>query len=367
MNPLPLIPTPAAQRWRDLRLRSLPLIVVVLVLVLTCVLWTQRAGVPLLVGEAETLRADVTAITDGVVTEVHVRRFQVVAAGDPIALVSRVDPETLRAQLAAIQADLQLTGARMALDAERNVQNHEQLRLDLMAHRIDLATARVNLQQAESELQRVTRLYQDRIVAPGISPDGGAGYELALRDRDALLIEVNEKASLIDDLERTLRRLRDTFPLPEPGTLNDPVNAAITAQENQLQQLGNPVTLRAPMAGMVTAVMRVPGESLIAGTAIATVSAMQSEHIVGYVRQPLSLEPEIGMLVHVRTRGVATRTATERILQVGADMRLVTAPLRIRGFDPALERGLPILIRMPESLKPHVRPGELVDLRILLE
>jgi multidrug resistance efflux pump len=367
MNPLPVIPRPRGQHWQDFRLRAVPPIVVGLAVAATAWLWNRSGGVPLLVGEAETVRADVGALADGTVTELLVHQFQIVAAGDPIAVVAKNDPETLIAGLAAIRADLELTRARMALDEERNVQNNEQLRLDLMTRRIDLATTKINLQQAENELQRVAKLYQEKIAPQGIGVNGQVGYDVALRDRDALRVAVEEKTKLVADLESALQRLQQAFPQPTPGATNDPVGAAITAQERRLRLLESPVTLKAPIAGMVTDILRVQGENVVAGAAVATISAMESDHIVGYVRQPLVIEPKVGMPVRIRTRGFVTRQATEKILQVGAAMKVVTSPLRIRGFNPSLERGLPILIKMPEALKAHVHPGELVDLRILAD
>ena len=54
--------------------------------------------------------------------------------------------------------------------------------------------------------------------------------------------------------------------------------------------------------------------------------------------------------------------ATTQILQVGVQMELVTAPMRLRGFSTAMERGLPVLLSLPPGLEVH--PGELVDLMV---
>ena len=56
------------------------------------------------------------------------------------------------------------------------------------------------------------------------------------------------------------------------------------------------------------------------------------------------------------------QVADARIQQVGVQMELVTAPMRIRGFGTAMERGLPVLLNLPAGLEVH--PGELVDLMI---
>jgi len=54
--------------------------------------------------------------------------------------------------------------------------------------------------------------------------------------------------------------------------------------------------------------------------------------------------------------------ATAKILQVGVQMELVSAPLRLRGYSTTMERGLPILLNLPAGMEVH--PGELVDLMI---
>ena len=91
-------------------------------------------------------------------------------------------------------------------------------------------------------------------------------------------------------------------------------------------------------------------------------SAPNAQRIIGYLRQPLPFEPRVGDTVKVYTRRPHRQTANARILQVGVQMELVTAPMRIRGYGIAMERGLPILLNLPAGLEVH--PGELVDLMI---
>jgi len=81
---------------------------------------------------------------------------------------------------------------------------------------------------------------------------------------------------------------------------------------------------------------------------------------LGYLRQPLPFEPKSGDAVTVYTRRPHRQVAMAHVLQVGAQLELVTAPMRIRGFGTAMERGLPVLMNLPPDLEVH--PGELVDL-----
>jgi hypothetical protein len=53
-----------------------------------------------------------------------------------------------------------------------------------------------------------------------------------------------------------------------------------------------------------------------------------------------------------------------RVTDIGPRIELFDAPLRVRGMGAAQERGLPIVISMPPNLS--IRPGELVDIRLLV-
>jgi hypothetical protein len=72
----------------------------------------------------------------------------------------------------------------------------------------------------------------------------------------------------------------------------------------------------------------------------------------------------VGMRAEIRTRG-QTRTLVEtQVTHVGPRIELFDAPLRVRGMGAAQERGLPIVMAIPPNLE--VRPGELLDIRLLL-
>ena len=69
MNPLPVIPTPSAHRWREFRIRALPFLVFVGVLVLLAMMWRRYVAPPSLVGQVEPITAYVTSPRPGTVTQ----------------------------------------------------------------------------------------------------------------------------------------------------------------------------------------------------------------------------------------------------------------------------------------------------------
>src|SRR5688500_14556340 len=108
MDPLPPIPTPPAQRWREFRIQVLPVFTFIAVIVCVAVLWNNYVLPTSIVGEVEATHALVISGTLGTLKEVKVQRFQMVKAGDEIARISTIDSDTLQTSLRAIEGDLKL-------------------------------------------------------------------------------------------------------------------------------------------------------------------------------------------------------------------------------------------------------------------
>lgn len=371
MSPLTPIPTPTSRRWRDFRLQGLPVLAFALVAVLITYTWKRNLGATTITGEVESVREEVASPLPGRLTDLKVDIFQAVRAGDPVATVVTTDPPVVEASLAVIRAEVELLKAGMdpVLNQHRDAVNYQQLRLAWLVQRVDLASARVRLQFAEGELERVARLFEEKIVPRGIpegpNQNGAIGYDVALRDRDALRTEVDERAKVVAEMDQKLQDLRVPGTWENPRTDSPAITAAIALQDEKLRlteaQL-NPVVLKAPISGMVSQVLRRSGETVVAGQPVVTIAAPQALHIIGYVRQPLPFDPKVGDAVRIYTRRPHRQSADARIVQVGAEMELVSAPMRLRGYSVAMERGLPILLDLPANLR--VRPGELVDLLI---
>ena len=359
-DPLSPIPTPPALRWREFKMRALPVIAFFLACFAAAALWVRNVGVPTIVGEVESVVANVTSPEAGALVQLKVDLFQPVIAGEPIAIVQSGRPEVFSNTLALIRAEIELLKVTMdpVVGRFRTGLDYERIRLDGMLQRVELAAARARLQYAESSLQQTESLFQQdtNIVSRN-------DYDIAVRDRDELRAEVEGKTQLVAAYEESASRigLPTEFTRPDPESY--PLRAAIAAEEQRLRlteaELG-PVVLRAPINGLVSKVYRRIGENVVAGEPIVTISALSSERILAYVRQPVGTEPKVGMAIEIRTRTTPKQVATGKVLQVGSKMELFAAPLRVRGFDRSQERGLPFLVSLPSGLTVH--PGELVDL-----
>ena len=63
-----------------------------------------------------------------------------------------------------------------------------------------------------------------------------------------------------------------------------------------------PLELQAPIDGIVTLLYKRPGEQVLPGDPIMTITARKPERILGYLPQAFPINPTVGMKVEVMTR-----------------------------------------------------------------
>jgi multidrug resistance efflux pump len=189
-------------------------------------------------------------------------------------------------------------------------------------------------------------------------------YELSLNTRDALKAEVDEKAKAISVIEQRLEQLRA---IGEPDAVRDELGkrAWLTqleqAQEAAVKNL-EPQTLVAPIAGMVGLPQRQAGEVVPAGEALITVNSLRSDNVVAYLRQPYRFDPQVGMTARVTTRTFQRQAFLSQIIQVGAQLEVLTNALATLRPGSPVDTALPIVVAVPSEI--HIRPGEVVDVVI---
>ncbi len=361
MSALPTIPRPASQRWRDFRFGSVPLLMFVGVLAGAAYLWNHSWMPGAFVGEVQSAEIVVKSLQAGLLAEVTVDDLQSVTNRQVLARVLPKSPETATAQIAAMKTDLEVMRVRMTQDQNRNDLGYQQARVELQLRRLELASARIRLEQAESELARVTRLVEDKVFTKGVTQMRNEfGYDVALRDRDLLRKELEEKTQLVAGLERALEDLRVSDVPGRNPAVTGAIDAAIAAQEKLLQETLGAENLRAPMAGVVKKVLRHAGENVVAGEPLIELGGAKPERILGFMREPITYHPQEGDRVEVRRRRAPASAGFATVIRVGSQLQLFTQPLRIRGMNAAMERGLPVLLTLPPNLE--LLPGESVDL-----
>ncbi len=346
------IPTPPAQLWRQLRLQYLPVVVFVVGVAAAAVIWTRWVAPPTLVAEAEAVRTEVRSSQAGLLTGLSVDLLEPVTAGQTIGRVVVNDPKILEASLAVIRAEIEVLRNSTGLTIE-------QLRLDWLNKRVQLAALQGQLQQAEATLARTVILHRNSLVTD-------QEFEQAKNAKEAVEAQLRAQTELMGRMEPEIRQgnAPDTRAIPIAA---EGLRVAIRQKEEQLRlieaQLA-PIPLLAPIDGVVTLVYRRSGENVSTAEPILQISATRSQRIIGFIRQPVTVDLKPGMRVEVRTRTFLRQSATATIAQVGRQLEPISpsllAALRLPVSTIPTEFGLRVHVSPPAELA--LRPGEQVDI-----
>lgn len=367
------IPIPPRQRWREFRVAYLPPITFLFLIAIICWMWMTYVEPGAIIGEVETIHANMVSSLAGTIEDLKVDQLQTVTNGQELAVIFTLDADQLRTELAAAESDLRLMKARMDLDKTRNLNAYSQLRLTLSEEKFNLDVARIRLQQATLEFERAGKLLESKLIPRGVGaglsggglvgPRNEFGYEVALRDRDSLQAEVTTREKSVADLETRMKELEST------GTVRiDPADAAveqaIRAQRDHLEQLRKPVVLRSPIDGFVSEIVNRTGQKVVAGERILVVSGRKSDRIVAWMHPPVETPPAIGDVVEVHRMGLGGASFEGRVVRVGSQLEQVSPLLRTPTANPErIEVGLPMLVEADQART--LIPGEAVQLRII--
>jgi multidrug resistance efflux pump len=373
---LPRIPSPPGTAFREFRIRFLPALTFAAVLGATAFTWQDYVSPSNFVGEVEAVRSIITSTQPGRLAELTVNHLQQVNAGDVLARILPADPKLVEAQVSLTRA--RLIFLREGVDARVRQQNNRinftQLKLDWLDQRVELAALKARLSQLEAELIRARRAYEGVGLTLNSPSNNNVAFgslaelQLAEADYNSALAETTERQRLVSEIESTMTQLT-----PDEVKLNEEIPAAlrsaVAVQEQELRLLEAqlaPITLTAPIAGVVAVIHRRNGENVLAGEPIITLSALRSDRVVAFIRQPLNFEPTTNTVIEVRSRSLARTVGQGRVLAVGSQMELILPELLAARATPnALEYGLPILISLPPEIT--AKPGEIVDLLPLEE
>lgn len=347
------IPVPVSARWREVRLRLVPGMMFLCSVGGAVWLWMQQGTTAVFTGAAEGRNAVVSSPVAGVLREVSVTSYQIVKQGDPIAVVHPLDP---RMEINLLQLRVQAASRRVEPSlAQRTAIDYQRLKANVLGLKVEIAKNREDLILAEMELKRNEDLFRQKLVSED-------AFDLALKRRDALRAEVLEKDKAIVELEAGLRQVEALTQIQPPDPTGEGHPTVEPVDLDTLLHTSNlgPITLTAPISGMVSFIHRGEGENVRDGEAVVTIQAIQTDRIVGYLRQPFPFEPEIGQEVVVKTRDLKPRLAVTTIRQVGAGLEPVTNALAQVRPGMLMDVGLPVILGLPPGLTP--RPGELFDL-----
>jgi len=356
------IPTPPSQYWRFFRTRSIPVIVFATAVVAIAWLWDQESAPGAMIGEVYAPAGTLNAPRDGWIEGGPVEMFRKVQAGEEIAVIRTIPPEHASLTLTVLHEEIRMIRLGVgdnALDQKRNQFSLQSLRRDWLLARSDLASLRVNMRQAEADAIRLERL----------SNKGGesqSAMEQARAMFESMVAEEAEKSRLVDSLEAAVNGAGAISSEGIQPDIAAGIDAALAWKEAELRKLEAelaPVSITAPFSGHLTRIFRHTGDFVSLGEAIAEIRSRDAESIIGYMKAPFPMKPEVGMEVEIVPRS-GGRSAASRasVVSVGPQFEALQ-PAFMRPLPVSLEeRALPIHISLPDDI-PFV-PGDIVDIRI---
>ncbi len=354
------IPIPPRQHWREFRLRFLPVIVFSLAVAGLAALWRNHVDGTTVTGQAEARQVTVGPSKAGLLTQLNVHRFQNVRAGDVLGEILPADPKVVAGTLALIQSKIE--SLRAAGAAQSAGTNDDMPVLDWLQDRSKLAMAKSSLKHVSSDFpprrpSKEDRDGEDSEKPPVKTHEKHESRTHGKEEAGSLRHQLEARDKLIDRLESGGAMAGG------PEARLRPLLALIEAELRKAEEDLIPIKLTAPMDGMVDQVSRHAGEAVGQGDAVITIAAPNPERIIGYLREPIALEPKVGMLVIVRTRGPGRKSGVAKIIDIGTQFEPVGVAFMPATRTTNTELGLPIAVSLPPDLS--IRGGELLDLKLV--
>ncbi len=349
------IPVPLDRRWREFRIRYLPIVVFVAVSGVVAFLWQEHVTPTQAVGMGVAEQYHLRSPRDGVVQALDKERFDLIEADEVVVALHPAHTERIQAQLEVIRAEVELIRAGLdpAVGQHRNRINYEELRLDMMNARIQLASDRLQRDFLQREVERKEHLYDQHLIS-------AAEYDRLTTELATQKLRIQEGEIVLTDLGERLQELAKLWTHDDP--YETAIQAAISVKEKELLVLETeltPLRLAAPAGGIISEVLRKNGEFVTAGESILQIREQTLGYVVGYIRQPLTQIPELGAAVQVvsKSRNVAY---DGMITQIGYQLEPIHEALLRPGMN--VEYVLPIRIQV--DAEAAILPGEILDIRL---
>lgn len=339
-------PSPTPKKERP-TLRSALIAVAVGVVGITLVLRAWNVG-PFQTADISTdnayVRGQVTVLApqvNGYVTQVLVKDYEHVTAGQPLV---RIDTRSYEAALAQAQAQLANAQAQLANSTQTQSQN----RASLGAKQATLTAAQAEAERAQAELRRVEEL--------------ASRGSVSLNERDKVHATARLAASNVDKARADIAIGQEAI---KATTVNrDALEAAVQMAEAQVQQarinLDN-TTVHAPSDGQVSEVTVRKGQYVAAGSQLLYVVPPQL-WVVANFKETQTAHLRIGQPARFTVDALESAQLTGTVLEMapatGSEFTVLKADNATGNFTKVVQR-LPVKIAIdpgqPDAAR--LRPG----------
>ena len=151
-------------------------------------------------------------------------------------------------------------------------------------------------------------------------------------------------------------------------TLLSPLQESVAVQQariSEITRLSEQLVLRAPLSGQIASIIYRPGETVLSGQALLTISDPESARVIAYVDELAAHDVELGVEVEVRSRGAIERIAMARVVKTAPQVQEL--PERLWRNPLSAQWGRSFLVgEISAAARESLIPGEIVDVRFAL-
>ena len=378
------IQTPIKQHWNHFRTGLLPLLAFIACIWGTMYLWQRRANQGTIVAAAEASSVDVASGSNGLLRslvalgqrEKEWQSWDEIGKGEIIAVLDdqllRQEIEVVRGDTVRLIADLESTKSRTEADLRALKQRYDQNKFDRV---FEASRFRIQLKQVDVDI--INDKMEARTLRQQLEFLVKAGDAAAQRDKVALQTQIDQLHSryranielsyqIKAQLARTeafAKEYAEELSLPQLDKMQENLEKAIAAQDAQIDLIGMQIenmTIRSPVAGVITTIHKRPGEAIVEGDPVMTIASDSAEYVVGYWRNDHFERPSETMVVTVRLPQPDGVEYESQIEEIGPQYGEVPVPQRRDASRR--EYGVPVRVPIPDELQGTLRPGELVHL-----
>lgn len=290
------------------------------------------------------VRGQVTVLApqvNGYVTDVLVRDFEHVRAGQPLV---QIDRRSYEAALAQAQAQLANARAQLANSAQAQSQN----RATLQAKRATLRATQAETERAQAELQRMQTL--------------AAQGAVALNDRDRVRATAHLAQSNTDKAQADIAITEEAIKATEVN--RDALEAAVQMAQAQVRQaeihLEN-TTVRAPADGQISEASVRQGQYVSAGSQLLYV-VPPTLWVVANFKETQTAQVRIGQRAYFTVDALddaeLTGTVNEIAPATGSEFAVLKGDNATGNFTKVVQRlPIKIVIDSDQVLSQRLRPG----------
>lgn len=290
------------------------------------------------------VRGQVTLLSaqvDGRITEVLVKDFDTVEAGQPLL---RIDERPFRQALS--QAEAALAQARADLATAGQSEAQDQARIQ--AARADLGAGQSEYERARADQQRYEALASRQLVSAS--------------DRDRLRSAARVAAAGVDQARAAIRVAEESLQATRVGREGLAARVAAAGAAVELARLDLEHTVvRAPRGGQLSEVGVRPGQLVANGTALLSLVPRQ-QWVVANFKENQTGTMAVGQPARLRVDAFPGQVLTGRVTAIapatGSEFALLKADNASGNFTKVVQR-LPVRIDLDpdQPLARRLRPG----------